>query len=102
MRLRRAAGAGDDLVGLAARVGEPLAVLAQQRVRLATAVFSAESIESSIIRWRLSSASAMRGNATFQRTNMVSPKTTSVQIINPMTGSTRPGASSPLASAASR
>ena len=61
-------------------------------------VRSAESIESSIIFWRLSRASAMRGNATFQRTIMVKPKTTSVQIINPQTGSTSPGRS--LSSAA--
>src|SRR5690349_9099525 len=64
-------------------------------------VRSAESIESSIIFWRLSSASAMRGNATFQSTIIVRPKTTSVQIIRPQTGSTRPG-ESPSSAASSR
>src|SRR3954453_11189202 len=52
-------------------------------------VLSAASIESSIILWRLSSASAMRGNATFQRKKSVSPNTTSVQIISPTSGVTR-------------
>ena len=47
------------------------------------------SIESSIAFWRLSSASAMRGNATFARTYIETPKTTSVQIISPMPGVTR-------------
>src|SRR3954451_9404732 len=52
-------------------------------------VRSAASIESSIARWRLSRASAMRGNATFHRKNSVSPKTTSVHTISPMSGLTR-------------
>src|SRR4051794_24157812 len=52
-------------------------------------VRSAESIESSISRWRLSSASAIRGNATFASTSSVTPKTTSVQIISPTFGLTR-------------
>src|SRR4051794_34770172 len=52
-------------------------------------VLSAASIDSSIILWRLSSASAMRGNATFQRKKSVSPNTTSVQTISPTSGVTR-------------
>src|SRR5690349_12391552 len=52
-------------------------------------VRSAESIESSIRRWRLSSASPIRGNATLARTIRVTPKTTSVQIISPTFGLTR-------------
>src|SRR3954467_3624610 len=61
-------------------------------------VRSAESIESSIIRWRLSSASVIRGNTAFHRTMKTIPKTTSVQIMTPMTGSTRPGGSSAASS----
>src|SRR3954447_16997686 len=56
---------------------------ASRRVR------SAASIESSIARWRLSSASAIRGKATFHRKNSVSPKTTSVHTMSPMSGLTR-------------
>ena len=47
------------------------------------------SIDSSIAFWRLSSASAMRGNATFASTYSEMPKTSSVQIISPMPGVTR-------------
>src|SRR4051794_2457366 len=50
--------------------------------------FSAESIESSIIFWRLSSASAILGKATFHRMMRVRPKMISVQIITPTTGLT--------------
>src|SRR3954469_2454436 len=49
---------------------------------------AAWSIDSSIAFWRLSSASAMRGNATFQRMMSVRPKMISVQIITPTTGLT--------------
>ena len=52
-------------------------------------VRSAESIDSSIACWRLSSASAMRGNANFASTYSEMPKTTSVQIISPTSGETR-------------
>src|SRR4051812_10818141 len=52
-------------------------------------VFSATSIESSIIRWRLSSASAMRGKASLASRIIAPPKTISVQIIRPMPGLTR-------------
>ncbi len=54
-----------------------------------TRVRSAVSIESSIARWRLSSASWMRGNATRDRMNIEITKTSSVQIISPMSGETR-------------
>src|SRR5918994_2958350 len=47
------------------------------------------AIESSIAFWRLSSASAIRGNAIFASTYIETPKTTSVQIISPMPGETR-------------
>src|SRR5215211_2414809 len=47
------------------------------------------SIESSIAFWRLSSASAMRGNASFASTYMEMPKTSSVQIMSPTPGVTR-------------
>src|SRR5829696_7741458 len=52
-------------------------------------VRSAVSIDSSIARWRRSSASPMRGNATFQRMNIDTPNRNSVQTISPMPGSTR-------------
>src|SRR6185503_3674235 len=56
---------------------------ASRRVR------SAVSMDSSIAFWRRSSASAMRGKASFHNSSMVSPNTTSVQIISPMPGETR-------------
>ena len=65
VRLAGLARAGDDLVGLVARLGEPLAVLGEQLLGLGLRVRSAASIDSSIAFWRLSSASAMRGNANF-------------------------------------
>jgi hypothetical protein len=52
-------------------------------------VRSAASIDSSIAFWRRSSASAMRGNASLPSRNIETPKTTSVQIISPMSGETR-------------
>ena len=59
------------------------------------------SIDSSIAFWRLSSASAMRGNASFASTYSEMPKTSSVQIISPMPGETRklPPSSPPAAAA---
>src|SRR3954453_8838150 len=56
---------------------------ASRRVR------SAVSMDSSIARWRRSSASAMRGKATFQSSRNVSPKTSSVHSISPTFGLTR-------------
>src|SRR5690349_9934875 len=47
---------------------------------------SAWSIESSIAFWRRSSACAIRGNASFHRTNIEMPKRSSVQIISPTLG----------------
>src|SRR3954453_13783267 len=63
-------------------------------------VFSADSIESRIAFARLSSASWIRGKATFESTYMVIPKTSSVQIIKPRFGETRklPPESPPAAS----
>ena len=52
-------------------------------------VRSAASIESSIARWRRSSACEMRGNASRARTNIESPKSSSVQIISPTLGEIR-------------
>src|SRR5215207_6591566 len=52
-------------------------------------VRSAVSIDSSIARWRLSSASAIRGNASLARITMAATKTTSVHTIRPMPGLTR-------------
>src|SRR5215204_1118970 len=59
---------------------------------------SADSIDSSIARRRLSSASAMRGKASLLRRNSVIPNAASVQIISPTFGLTRklpPPSSSP-------
>src|SRR5918997_2153637 len=69
---------------------------ASRRVR------SAVSIDSSIAFWRRSSASPIRGKATFQRMNIDTPKRTSVHTISPMPGLTRklPPSSSPPASVA--
>src|SRR5918998_1388134 len=69
---------------------------ASRRVR------SAVSIASSIAFWRRSSASPIRGKATFQRMNIDTPKRTSVHNISPMPGLTRklPPSSSPPASVA--
>ena len=83
--LGRLAGAGDDLVGLRARLGEALAVLGEQLVGLAR-VRSAVSIDSSIARWRLSSASVMRGQASLRRSRRGAKNASSVQIISPMPG----------------
>ena len=60
------------------------------------------SMDSSIAFWRLSSASAMRGNATLERMNIDTPKRNSVHTISPMPGLTRklPPSSSPPASVA--
>src|SRR5918997_2561208 len=65
-------------------------------------VRSAVSIDSSIARWRRSSASWMRGKATFQRMNIDTPKRNSVHAISPTPGLTRklPPSSSPPASVA--
>src|SRR5215213_9060068 len=52
-------------------------------------VCSAASIDSSIARWRRSSASPMRGKATLLSTYAEIPKTSSVQIISPTLGETR-------------
>src|SRR3954451_18587005 len=52
-------------------------------------VRSAVSIESSIARWRLSRASAIRGNARRLSSTMAATNTTSVQTIRPMPGLTR-------------
>src|SRR4051794_10390022 len=52
-------------------------------------VRSAVSIDSSIARWRLSRASAIRGNARRASTTMAATNTTSVQIIRPTPGLTR-------------
>src|ERR1700760_4215664 len=49
-------------------------------------VRSAVSIDSSMPRLRRSSASEMRGNASFESSTIVIPKTSSVQIIRPMPG----------------
>src|ERR671919_2432907 len=60
-------------------------------------ICSAVSIDSSIARWRRSSASAMRGKAILASRYIDRPKTSSVQIINPTSGVTRklPPSSSP-------
>ena len=89
VRLAGLARAGDDVVGLAARLGEPLAVLLEQLSRPPCAMRSEASIDSSIAFWRLSSASAMRGKASFASTYSEMPKTSSVQIISPTPGVTR-------------
>src|SRR4051794_18096694 len=52
-------------------------------------VRSAASIDSSIARRRLSSASPILGKATFQRMSSVTPNAISVQIITPVLGETR-------------
>jgi len=88
VRLAGLACAGDDVVRLAAGVGEPLAVLGEQAVGLRR-VRSEASMESSIACWRLSSASAMRGKASLRSRYMEIPKTTIVQIIRPTLGETR-------------
>ncbi len=83
------ARAGDDLVRL--RRGPRRAARGTRRgcSSASRRVCSASSIDSSIARWRLSSASAMRGNASLLRMNIEMPKTSSVQIISPMSGETR-------------
>src|SRR3954469_3547107 len=52
-------------------------------------VRSATSIDSSIACWRLSSASAIRGNASLASRNIATKNTISVQIIRPTPGLTR-------------
>ena len=88
-RLRRLAGAGDDVLGLLAGLLEPLAVLVEQLVGLLGACARAASIDSAIALARLSSASRIRGKATLLSTHIVNPNTSSVQIISPRPGETR-------------
>jgi hypothetical protein len=67
------AGAGDDLLGLRAGLLEALAVLREQLVGLGLRA-AAVSMESSIARWRLSSASVIFGNAYLRRMNSATKK----------------------------
>ena len=82
-----------------ARLLEPLAVLGEQLVGLAGACARRASIDSSIACWRLSSASEIRGNASFQRIHIEIPNSSSVQIISPTLGVIR---NEPLEAAAGR
>ncbi len=102
-RLRGLAGAGDDVVGLLARLLEPLAVLGEQLVGL-LALCSDASMFSRIAFARFSSASAIRGNAVFESTNIVIPNSSRVQIISPRPGETRklPPSSSAVSAASRR
>ena len=95
-RLGRLAGAGHDVVGLLARLGEPLAVLVEQLVGLLALPFGRLD-RLAIVFARLSSASWIFGKATLLSTHIVKRKRTSVQIIRPRPGETRklPPSSSP-------
>ena len=88
MRLAGLARAGDDVVGLAARLGEPLAVLLEQLLGLlADALGGLDRLLDRLLALvqRLGDA----GNASFASTYSEMPKTSSVQIISPMPGVTR-------------
>ena len=80
--VRGLARAGDDLVGLLARLTQALAVLVQDLVGLRR-VRSAASIDSAIARLRFSSAVWIRGNASLRSKISVTPNASSVQSISP-------------------
>ena len=77
-RLREARAQADEIVARARKAGE-----VSERVRSAT------SIDSSIARWRLSSASVIAGHAYLRSTNSATRKASRVQIISPTSGLTR-------------
>ena len=58
-------------------------------MRASARVRSAVSIDSTIACWRLSSAAVIWGQASLRNTRKAAKKTSSVQIISPIPGSTR-------------